>query len=177
MEKISPLFSIVAAALLSGIGFLIKYYLFNGHKKREACIRAGGDIIAGRDIIIGSQNQKCEPDLYISPIKKHDYLYAEIFNTGNEDISNLNVVISWKQKGKMEDRNISEYFFNANEDPVFNYSHRCEYIRKGEKKIISSLPLYSDDGEILFKAKGMGVKSKKNIEKIFILKNTIKLDE
>jgi len=146
LEKFSFLFPIVIAVIIVPIGFLVKHFFFY---KKEA---------------------KINPRVHISPLKKRDRLYAEIYNTGDEDISNLTIVIYWKQKGSSEKRKLNN-FFNENESPILESGHYCKFIRKEEKKVIDGLPMYSDDGKIKFIISGLGVKSNKKFSNSFFINN------
>lgn len=110
------------------------------------------------------------PKVHISPLRKRNRLYAEIYNTGDEDISSLVIAICWKQNGILEKRELN-HFFNENEDPILESGHYCAFIRKGEKKIADSLPMYSDDGKIKFTINGLGVKSNKKFSANFFVDN------
>ena len=177
LERISFLFPLLIALLIVPAGFLIKHFFFQ--KKNDnapsSSINAGGNISAGGDVIVGNKNISNEkdvikPELHISPLRRDDRIYAELYNTGNEDVSNLSIVIYWKQEGNFEKREMYR-FFNETEDPVMTRSHKCEYLRKNDKKIIAGLPMYSDDGKIKFVASGIGVKSKTKFCNNFFINN------
>jgi hypothetical protein len=180
LENISFLFPIVVV-FITAIGFLIRHYFFG---KKDVIgsvpfVKAGSHISAGGDIIIGNKSvvrdeesldRGIMPKMHISPLRKRDRLYAEIYNTGDEDISNLVIVIYSKQKGISEKRELS-HFFNENEDPILESGHCCAFMRKGEKKIVDSLPMHSDDGKIKFTISGLGVRSNKKFSTHFFVNN------
>lgn len=142
-------------------------------KNKKHFIKAGGNISAGGDIFVGKKSvskTKITPNVHISPLTQRDRIYAELYNNGDEDISELSVLIYWSQEGSPQSREIYQ-FFNDNEDPVLAHSHKCSYLRQGDKKIIAGLPLFSDDGKIKFIANAAGAKSGKKIEKNFYLDN------
>jgi len=152
---------------------------------KKRFIKAGGNISAGGDIIVGGKSVSSgrentasiiKTDVFISPLIKRDRIYAELYNNGDDDISNLSVMTSWKQGGSVQER-VAYRFFNDNENPILASSHLCSYLRQGEKKIIAGLPLYSDNGVIKLAVSVKGIKSNKTVNKVFSISNNIKLSD
>ena len=142
-------------------------------KSKKCFIKAGGDISAGGDIVVGNKNipkTKIMSSVHISPLEQQGKIYAELYNNGNEDISELSVLISFNRNGKLQSGKAYR-FFNENENPVTASSRKCSYLKQGDKKIIAGLPVPSDDGKIKFIVNARGVKSGKKINKIFHLNN------
>ena len=114
--------------------------------------------------------QSFAPIIHVSPFIQSDSLYAEIVNVGNDPLKNLIIKISWLQNGTRQHRTIDS-FFNPNEDPIVSYSHNCTFLNTNEKKKMTHLPKYSDDGAITFKVQGQGVNSDITIDVTFSISN------
>lgn len=152
---------------------------------KKRFIKAGGNISAGGDIVVGDKSvssnrgstaSKVKSDVFISPLIKDRRIYAELYNNGDDDVSDLSVMTSWKQQGSVQKREAYR-FFNDNENPILASSHQCSYLRQGEKKIIAGLPLYSDDGIIELAISVKGIKSNKTVSKVFSISNNIKISD
>lgn len=110
------------------------------------------------------------PGVHVSELKKTGIVYAEIHNVGNDPIKDLKITANHLQNGNRVQKSIYR-FFNANEDPGTGSAHNCEFLKVKEKKVMASLPQWSDDGEILFTVEGVGVNSKKPIKETFTINN------
>ena len=119
------------------------------------------------------RRHKYKTDIYVTEAWDRHFFNIEIFNSGTEDILELQSDIYWKQDGKEEKGELIAYI-SENEDQLWVTPHNCKVLRQGEKKIAVNIPRYSDNGKIKVIVKGVGTKSRKKINKEFFINNKIK---
>jgi len=114
--------------------------------------------------------QSFKPTIHISSLTQDDSLYAEIYNVGNDPVTDLSVSTTWLQDGVQQPRTIYS-FFNPEKNAVFASHHNCTFLNANEKKKMANLPKYSDDGFITFFVTGRGVNSDTAIDEKFTIQN------
>ena len=91
----------------------------------------------------------------------------EIYNSGTEDVKNIDVTLKWykidesKREFVIEPREVSR-FFNENENPVFaSSSPKPSILRKQEKKVATGIPNIAVDKRVDVRVKCTGLRSGK----------------
>lgn len=136
---------------ITGISLLaIIVFCFKGIKK----LVKRSDKIKTNDFI-------CEPKIYLKRAIKNRYSLGEIYNSGNEDIIELEVVMVYIDKsGNKQIKKAS--FIYENENPLFASYHTSNILRQGERKFITDFPRTKVSVEV----KGRGAKSNKDLKEI-----------
>ncbi len=106
-----------------------------------------------------SQRQE-RPELVVTKVVKGGNVFAELHNVGADNLSELELKISWLQDGVQQERTLKN-FYRTDDDPVIAGASTVEYLASGERIRAADLPTWTDDGIVAVTVEGLGVKSGK----------------
>jgi len=110
-----------------------------------------------------------DSSISVYPSDKRGHFLLEIYNSGDEDLDDFYIEISWKQPEGDKTR-ILEEFINDFEDPAMDYPHKLNVLKKGERKFAINIPIISVDKKINVSISCSGISSRKKIHKNFEFK-------
>lgn len=109
-------------------------------------------LLGGSLRLIVKRCKKKEPlDVYFKRASKRIYSLGEIYNSGCEDIIDLEVTIKYVDKSG-KDQVKKALFIDENEDPLWAHPKTCNILRQGERKFIPDFPRL--ESEIIISGKG-----------------------
>ncbi len=120
----------------------------------------------GRDLTSPYLKKDNGPEIYLSRATKNRYSLGEIYNSGNEDIMNLEITIKYKDKSGAQQIKKAK-FINENENPLTASHQTGNILKQGESKFIVDFPRV----DVLVEIRGKGVKSKNFFQKDINIKN------
>lgn len=106
------------------------------------------------------------PSIDAKMVKNKSYKMVEIFNDGTEDIKELKFEIN---RGGEVWQVCNDNFFYETDNPVTGRTHTCVTIKKGERQLLESVPIY---GNFHIRVTGIGVESQKTFNKEFFIPPT-----
>lgn len=107
-----------------------------------------------------------QADVKVYSAIKDDYFVLEIYNSGDEDLEDFRITVSWEQSEGTQERVLSQ--FNEISDYLVKSSPKSlNMLRVGEKVLAINIPSHSSDKKIKVTVACKGMKSDKVIEKVF----------